>query len=129
MSVQGGYTGGGNRFTGLTAKEDDVSDDDTAETITGTINLHMENLLLQTAVTIEASRTQVNAALQQMATNQAQLQQQQQQMMQQMAMMLFAPQQNASCNTAYAPPPVATEAYAPPPWAPMPYQQGFQQPR
>jgi hypothetical protein len=128
-SAQGGYTGGGNHFTGLTAKEDDVSDDNTAETIAGTINLHMANLLLQTAATIEASRTQVNATLQQMATNQAQLQQQQQQMMQQMAMMLFACQQNASrSNTAYVPPPAAPQAYAPPPWAPMPYQQGFQQP-
>jgi hypothetical protein len=75
----------------LTAKEDDVSEDDTAETIMGTINLHMANLLLQTTATIKASRMQVNATLQQMATNQAQLQQQQQQMMQQMAMMLFAP--------------------------------------
>jgi hypothetical protein len=127
-SAQGGYTGGCNRFTGLTAKEDDVSDDDTAETIAGMINLHMANLSLQTAATIEASRTQVNATLQQMATNQAQLQQQQQQMMQQMAMMSFTHQQNTSCNTAYVPPPAATQAYAPPPWAPMPYQQGFQQP-
>jgi hypothetical protein len=90
--------------------------------------LHMANLLLQTMATIKASRTQVNATLQQMATNQSQLQQQQQQMMQQMAMMLFAPQQNAGRNTAYVPTPAATQAYAPPPWAPMPYQQGFQQP-
>ncbi len=88
----------------------------------------MVNLSLQTAATIKASRTQVNATLQQMATLQAQLQQQQQQMMQQMAIMLFACQQNAGCNTAYVPPPVAMQAYAPPPWAPMPYQQGFQQP-
>jgi hypothetical protein len=72
-SAQGGYTGGGNRFAGLTAKEDDVSDDDTAEMIAGTINLHMANLSLQTVATIKASRTQVNATLQQMATNQAQL--------------------------------------------------------
>jgi hypothetical protein len=72
-SVQGGYTGGGNRFAGLIAKEDDVSDNNLAETIAGTINLHMANLLLQTAVTIKASRTQVNATLQQMATNQAQV--------------------------------------------------------
>jgi hypothetical protein len=66
-SAQGGYTGGGNCFAGLTAKEDNVSDDNMAETIAGTINLHMANLLLQTAATIEASRTQVNATLQQMA--------------------------------------------------------------
>jgi hypothetical protein len=45
-----------------------------------------------------------------------------------MAMMLFAPRQNAGHNTAYVPPPAATQAYTPPPWAPMPYQQGFQQP-
>jgi hypothetical protein len=128
MSAQGGYTGGGNCFAGLTAKEDNVSDDNTAETIAGMINLHMANLSLQTVGTIEASRSQVNATLQQMAMNQAQLQQQQQQMMQQMAMMLFAPRQNAGRNTTHVPPPAATQAYAPPPWAPMPYQQGFQQP-
>ncbi len=127
-SAQGGFTGGGNCFEGLTAKEDDVSDDDMAETIVGMINLHMANLSLQTMVIIEASRTQVNATLQQMATNQAELQQQQQQMMQQMSMMLFAPQKNAGCNTVYVPPPAATQAYALPPWAPMPYQQGIQQP-
>jgi hypothetical protein len=46
-SAQGGYTGGGNCFSVLTAKEDDVSDKDTAETIAGTIILHMANLLLQ----------------------------------------------------------------------------------
>jgi hypothetical protein len=63
MSAQGGYTGGGNHFAGLTAKEDNVSDNNTAETIVGTINLHMANLLLQTAATIEASRMQVNATL------------------------------------------------------------------
>ncbi len=72
-SAQGGYTGGGNRLARLTAEEDDVSDNNTAEIIAGTINLHMANLLLQTVATIKASRTQVNAALQQMATNQAQL--------------------------------------------------------
>jgi hypothetical protein len=70
----------------------------------------------------------VNATLQQMATNQAQLQQQQQQMMQQMVMMPSAPRQNAGHNTAYVSPPAATQAYAPPPWPPMPYQQGFHQP-
>ncbi len=75
-SAQGGYTGGDNRFTGLTAEEDNVSDNNTAETIAGMINSYMANLSLQTAGTIEASRTQVNATLQQMASNQAQLQQQ-----------------------------------------------------
>jgi hypothetical protein len=81
-SAPGGYTGGDNHFAGLTAKEVGFSDNDMAETIAGTIYLHMANLLLQTAATIKARRTQVNAILQQMATNQAQLQQQQQQMMQ-----------------------------------------------
>jgi hypothetical protein len=70
-SVQGGYTDGGNSFAGLTAEEDNVSDDNMAETIAGTINLHMANLLLQTAATIKASRTQVNVTLQQLVTNQA----------------------------------------------------------
>ena len=73
-SAQGGYSGGGNRFAGLTTADEDVLDNDTAETIAGTINSHMANLSLQTAVTLEASRTQVNASLQQMAATQAQLQ-------------------------------------------------------
>jgi hypothetical protein len=73
-SVQEGYSGGGNRFAGLTTADEDISDDDTAETIAGTINWHMANLSLQTAATLEASRTQVNASLQQMAATQAQLQ-------------------------------------------------------
>ncbi len=47
-SAQGGYTGGGNRLARLTAREDDVSDNNTAEIIAGTINLHMANLSLQT---------------------------------------------------------------------------------
>jgi hypothetical protein len=91
-SAKGGYTGGGNRFVGLTAK-DDVSDDNTVETIVGTINLHMANLSMQTAATIKASKAQMNASLQQMVETQAHLQQQQHQMMQQMAMMLYAPPQ------------------------------------
>jgi hypothetical protein len=73
-SAQGGYSGGGNRFAGLTTADEDVLDNDTAETIAGTINSHMANLSLQTAVTLEASRTQVNASLQQMVATQAQLQ-------------------------------------------------------
>jgi hypothetical protein len=89
-AVQGGYSGGVNRFAGLTTN-DDISDNDTAETIVGMISLHMANLSLQMAATIKASKTQVNASLQQMAATQAQLQQQQQQMMQQMAMMSFTP--------------------------------------
>jgi len=62
-SAPGGYTGGDNHFAGLTAKEVGFSDNDMAETIAGTIYLHMANLLLQTAATIEASRMQVNATL------------------------------------------------------------------
>ena len=73
-SAQGEYSGGGNHFAGRTTADEDISDDDTAETIAGTINSHMANLSLQTAATLEASRTQVNASLQQMAATQAQLQ-------------------------------------------------------
>jgi hypothetical protein len=41
-----------------------VSDDDTAETIAGTISSHSANLSMQTAATIEANTTQVNVSLQ-----------------------------------------------------------------
>ena len=147
-SAQGGYSGGGNRFAGLTTADEEVSDDDTAETIAGTISSHMANLSLQTAATLEANRTEVNASLQQMAANQAQLHQQQQQMMHQMAMISFTPQQGtvgrinnrvrvspAAPPTSYAPPAWAPHAapptsYAPPPaWAPPQFQQPYQGPQ
>jgi hypothetical protein len=145
-SAQGGYSGGGNRFAGLTTADEDVLDDGTAETIAGTISSHMANLSLQTAATLEASRTEVNASLQQMVANQAQLHQQQQQMMHQMAMISFTPPQGtvgrintrlrvspAAPPTSYTPPAWAPHAapptsYAPPAWASpqfqLPYQGG-----
>jgi hypothetical protein len=66
---------------------DDVSDDDTAKTIARTINFHMANLSTQMAASLEANAMQINASLQQLATNNAQLHQQQQLLMQQMAML------------------------------------------
>ena len=55
--------------------------------LAGTITAHMANLYAQTATSIDANTTQMNALLQQMATHGAQLQQKQQAMMQQMAML------------------------------------------
>ena len=56
--AQGGFTQN-NRFSGLT--RNDNSDDDTAETIAGTINSHMANLTAQTAATInDMQRRQTN---------------------------------------------------------------------
>jgi hypothetical protein len=63
------------------------SNNDTAETIAGTINSHMANLTAQTAATINKHATQTNASLQQLAANTTQLHHQQQAMMNQMAMM------------------------------------------
>jgi len=109
-----------NRFAGLATDVD--FDDDTAETIAGTINSHMANLTAQTAATINEHATQTNASLQQLAANMTQLHQQQQAMMNQMAMMTMnngaqagAEQQN------FAQPP--TQIYQP---ATLPqYQQGY----
>ncbi len=72
---------------------------------------------MQTAAMIEANTMQVNASLQQLANNNAQLQQQQQVMMQQMALLST----NAAMprNNQYIHPP--TQIYAPLPL------QGFQQ--
>ncbi len=103
-AAEGGYSGGVNRFAGLTTNND-VSNNNMAKTIAGTISSHMANLLLQTAATINANKTQVNASLQQMEATQAQLQQQQQQMMQQMVMMSFTPQQVAA-PAQYIPAPI-----------------------
>jgi hypothetical protein len=84
---QGGYASQ-NRFAGFTATdEEDISNDDTAKTKTGTISSHFTNLSGQTAATIKAYTLQVNASLQQLANNNAQLQQQQQAMVQQMALL------------------------------------------
>jgi hypothetical protein len=84
MAGQGGYTSC-NRFAPFQANnttEDDVLDDNTAETIAITINSYMANLSAQTAASLEANATQVNTSLQQLATNNAQLHQQQQSLMQ-----------------------------------------------
>ncbi len=64
-----------NRFTGLATNKD--SDDNTADTIAGRINLHMANLTAQTMATLNEHVTQTNASLQQLAANNAQLHQQQ----------------------------------------------------
>jgi hypothetical protein len=52
-AAQGRYT---NKYAGL-SMEDEVSDDNMAETIVGTINLHMVNLSAQTNASIEANTT------------------------------------------------------------------------
>jgi hypothetical protein len=116
---QGGYTSC-NRFTPFqsnNATDDNISDNNTAETIAFTINSHMANLLAQTAASLEANATQINASLQQLATNNVQLHQQQQSLMQQIALLTI----NATTtrNNAYVPPPA--RIYAPPPL------HGFQQ--
>ncbi len=109
---QGGYVSC-NRFAGFAnnAEEDNVLDDDTAETIATTINSHMANLSVQTAASLEANAMQINTSLQQLATTNMQLHQQQQSLMHQMAMLTT----NAvmTCTNTYVPPP--TQIYAPPP--------------
>jgi hypothetical protein len=83
-STQSGYTQS-NLFAGLATNKD--SDDDTADTIAGTINSPMANLTAQTTATLNKHTTQTNASLQQLAANNAQLHQQQHAIMNQMAMM------------------------------------------
>jgi hypothetical protein len=120
-SAQGGFAQN-NRFSGLATDVD--SDNDTAETITGTINLHMANLTAQTAATINEHATQTNASLQQLAiaTNTTQLHQQQQAMMNQMAIMTMNNGTQAGpVQQTFARPP--TQIYQP---AALPqYQQGY----
>jgi hypothetical protein len=116
---QRGYTSC-NRFAPFQANnatDDNVSDNDTAEAIAITINSHMANLLAQTAASLKANATQINASLQQLATNNAQLHQQQQSLMQQMA--LLTTNAATTQNNAYVPPPA--QIYALPPL------HGFQQ--
>jgi hypothetical protein len=76
-----------NRYAALTAggNTKEVLDDDTTETIAGTINSHMAHLSQQTAASLEDNTSQINASLQQLASNNEQLRQQQQLPMQQMA--------------------------------------------
>ncbi len=68
---QGGYASR-NCLASLSAVAD-VLDKDTVETIARTLTLHMANLLAQTAASIEANAMQINASLQQLASNNAQL--------------------------------------------------------
>ena len=76
---QGGYESR-NRFAALTvdgtAITKEGSNDNTAETITGTINSHMAHLSQQTTATLEANTNQINASLQQLTWNNEQLHQQ-----------------------------------------------------
>ena len=117
-AAQGGYSLC-NHFAALTTEGagDDHASDDTAETIAGTINSHMANLSAQTAASIEANATQINASLQQLTANNTQLHQQQQAMMQQMAMLTT--NATAARPTAYVPPVTytapPTQLYAAPP--------------
>jgi hypothetical protein len=107
-----------NCFAGLTATNDKyVCNNDSAETIAGTISLHFANLSVQMAAIIEANTMQVNVSLQQLAKNNPQLQQQQQVMMQQIALLSI----NAAMphNNQYVH--LRTQIYAPP------SLQGFQQ--
>jgi hypothetical protein len=131
-TAQGRYT---NRYAGLSA-EDEVSNNDTAETIAGTINLHMANLLVQTTASIEANATQINALLQQLAATNNQLNLQQQAILQQMAMLSTNSPPTMMTRTYYVPP--APDIFSPPPlqrsqqqnqhMVPQPYQQQYQQP-
>jgi hypothetical protein len=119
MAGQGGYTSC-NRFAPFQANDatdDNVSDDNTAATIAITINSHMANLSAQTTASHEANVTQINATLQQLATNNAQLHQQQPSLMQQIA--LLTTNAATTRNIAYVPPPA--QIYALPPL------HGFQQ--
>ena len=88
-AAAGGY-GMNNRFAGLAA-DDDVSNGGTAETIVESINTHMANLsasvLTQSSASNDANTTVFNAAIQQMAANEAQRNADHTRMMQQFAMM------------------------------------------
>jgi hypothetical protein len=120
---QGGYTLRNHFAAFAKATNEEVSDDDTAETITTTINSHMENLSAQTAASLDTNMTQINASLQQLAINNAQLHQQQHLMMQQMAMLMT--NANTPRNNTYMAPP--TQIYAPLP-IPGYQQQSFYHP-
>ena len=120
-----------NQYAALAADGNtkEVSDDDTTETIAGTINSHMAHLSQQMVASLEANASQINASLQQPALNNKQLHQQQQSLMQQMGMLtpntnvlrtrITAGGTRTNYPTAIARPP--TQIYAPPPL------QGFQQ--
>ncbi len=76
---QGGYKSCNHfaPFQANNATDNDVLNANTAEIIAITINAHMANLLAQTVASLKANATQINASLQQLATNNAQLHQQQ----------------------------------------------------
>jgi hypothetical protein len=118
-SAQGGFAQN-NRFEDLATEVD--SNNDTAETIAGTINLHMANLTAQTAATINKHATQMNASLQQLAANMTQLHQRQQAMMNRMGMMTmnYSVQAGVAQQTFARP---STQMYQP---AALPqYQHGY----
>ena len=106
-----------------------MSDDDTAKTIAGIINSHMAHLSQQTVASLEANANQMNASLQQLASNNEQLHQQQQSLMQQIAMLTTntnVPRTSITAGGAWTNYPTvitrpSTQIYAPPPL------QGFQQ--
>jgi hypothetical protein len=86
---QGGYASF-NRFAGLTTNNN-ISDNNTAETIAGTISSHMANLSAstsaQTTVSNDTNMSLINASLQQFVANKNMRNQQHQKMMQQFAML------------------------------------------
>jgi hypothetical protein len=112
-----------NCFASLATNKD--LDDNTADTIAGTINLHMANLTAQTTATLNEHATQTNASLQQLVANNAQLHQQQQVIMNQMAMMFLGGAYHGAAamvtpqQTTHAPP----QIYLPP--ALPHHQQGY----
>ncbi len=81
--MQSGYTQG-NRFAVLATNKS--SDNNTVDTITGTIHLRMANLIAQMAATLNKQATQTNTSLQQLVVKTSQHQQQQQAIMNWMAM-------------------------------------------
>jgi hypothetical protein len=88
-SRQGGYDSI-SRFASLTT-DDNLSNNNTAETIAGTISSHMANLSAsisaQTTASNNANMLLINASLQQLAVNKNMCNQQHQQMIQQFAML------------------------------------------
>jgi hypothetical protein len=121
-STQSGYAQS-NCFVGLATNED--SGNDTADTTTGTIHLHMANLTVQTKATLNEHAMQTNASLQELAANTSQLHQQQQAIMNQMAMMSLggAYQGAAAVVTTQQITHTAPQIYQPP--ALPHYQQGY----
>jgi hypothetical protein len=122
-AAQGGYI---NMYASLSAKSN-VSNDNTAKTIAGTTNAHMENLLAQTTASLEAKANQINALLQQLVANNNQLNQQKQVILQHMAMLSMNPLLATMAQTYV---PWATQIFALPPIQgySQQYQQQFQQP-